>query len=557
MNHSIFKNSIKKSYLGFTLLISLLILTSCNNSPKHVEFIPKDAQMVAAIDVPSIFKKGNVNNINDLKLFFLFRKQIRVGNKRLAFLLDDIIEEPATTGINYQQDLFYFVINSAKDESFSAFAWGIKDQKKFNAFTENLFDKLGGEYDLEKRKNYRRITVNRTLGLAWDDQKAVLIIPENYRSKENIDFGLQYLMKIKERDQLAKQDKFQRFLNDKQDISLWLSSNLFENMYPYSKWFKESEYDLTNNYWSSHINFEDNDIHITMKVDYNKNMQKQLKKHSFDPPNKSNASLLKYFPKKHYGVASISLKTESVYQALESTKATASFKGFEEATNIPMKKIFDNLQGNMVASLFNIEKKTISYQVYDYEYDDDGNYQQVEKTREKEIVVPSGAIAVDLQDRKLIQKLIKSFAANEIKKRGSYIEIKNGRSYPIYLAYNDNVAYLTNDLKAVKKFKNGGFDEHLGQSERKTAIVDNQLFFWMNLDFSNYPRETRKNIFGNGNDEQQRMLKIWNSFARNIQITYRNQESLKIKFTINEDEGNSLHNLINIIDRQSKFFQAR
>lgn len=613
--------------IGILLLgISILFLSSCSNSPENLKVIPEETNAVSVIDIYSIIKKGKLNEIAELKFFKTFKKEIRNENKKVSKIIDNLIEDPTMSGINFKTDIFAYYVNEANDEKFISFSAEIKNQEKFAEFIENVLDKLEIEFDIEKDKNYSYTLIGNEAVIGWDESKAVLLIAENYKSRENLDLEIETLMELKEKDQITANVEFNKFYKSKKDISIWFSTNLFKDSYEFKKIEKEIDLDITDNYISSYLNFEDNNISLLTQFTANSEIQKMMEEN--DVWNNSfNNQILKYFPKKHYATASISLNPMSYYNIIEQEDDFEKIQSeFERETELDLKDLFETIKGNAVYSLFGFENVEYTYMAYGYGFNENkadlldkryviseagylssedkellnqgktiqcnkysrryciniknildnggtietaiknndeinwyeggwdyGKY--VETTNEE--YLPLMGLAIDINGSKIIKKLLEKIPEDEINKRSDYYEFMFDNRYPAYFAFNEDICFVTNDKKSIQAFKDGGYNsDNLGSSNISSGITNSNFYSFLNLNYDEYPKDIKKEIKNNQNDKEEKMLKIWNDFAKSVELKQVDKNSVEIIFNTKENESNSLNTIITTIDDNYKYFMS-
>lgn len=338
-----------------------LSLSSCSNLPENLKVIPEETKALTVIDFYSILKKGQLDKISELKMFRRFKKEIRNENKQVSKIIDNLIEDPTLSGINLTTDLFSYYLNESDDEKFVCFSAEINDDEKFSSFLEDILDKSDIDFDIEKEKNYNYTLIGNEAAIGWDENKTVLIVAENYKSRENLDLEIEILMELEEKDQITVNENFNKFYKNKTDISVWLSTNLFEDNYDFKQLEKEIDYDITDNYISSYLNFGDDDISLLTEFTPNSEIQKLMTENNVYN-NTFNSQLLNYLPKVSYATASMSINPMSIYNILEKDDNFNDMQSeFEINTEFNLKDIFKNINGNVVSSLFGFENIEYTY----------------------------------------------------------------------------------------------------------------------------------------------------------------------------------------------------
>ena len=617
----------KNKSIGIVLFgICALFLSSCSNSPENLKVIPVETNVVSVIDIYSIIKKGKLDEISELKFFKTFKKEIRNENKKVSKIIDNVIEDPTITGIDLSTDVFAYYVNEANDEKFISFSAEIKNQEKFAEFIEDALDDIEVEFDINREKNFSYTLIGNEAVIGWDDKKAVLLIAENYKSRGNLDLEIETLFELKEENQITAKEEFNKFYSSKKDISVWLSTNLFEGNYDFKKIEKEIDFDITDNYISAYLNFGDNNISLLTQFTPNSEIQKMMEENDVWK-NSFNNQLLNYFPKQSFAIASISLNPMSYYNIIEQEDDFEKIQSeFERETELDLKDLFENIKGNAVYSMFGFENVEYTYMAYGYGFNEneaellDERYEiskagylssedkellnqgktiqaesysrrycidikniinnggtvetaiandskinwyeggwdygkYVETTKEE--YLPLMGLVIDINDKKIVKKLIDKIPEDEINKRSDYYEFTIDNGYPAYFSFNENICFITNDKKSIKAFKDGGYSSNnLGSSDISSDITNSNLYSFLNLNYDEYPKDIKKKIKNNQNDNEEKMFKIWNDFAKSIELKQIDNNSIEIIFNTKENESNSLNTIISSIDDNYKYFMS-
>lgn len=613
-----------KSIGIIVLAISALLLSSCSSSPENLKVIPEETNAICVIDIYSIIKKGKLNEISELKFFKTLKKEIRNESKNVSKIIDDLIEDPTISGINFKTDVFAYYVDKAEDEKFISFSAEIKNQEKFAEFIEDILDEL--EIDIEKEKNYSYTLIENEAVIGWDENKAVLLIAQNYSSREHLDLAVETLMELTEKDQITANENFNNFYKNKKDISVWFSSNLFEDNYDFKKIEKEIDFDITDNYISSFLNFEDNNISLLTEFTPNSDIQKMMQENKVWN-NSFNKNLLNYFPKKSFATASFSINPMAFYNILEQEDDFENIQEeFESETGFDLKDLFEAFKGNVVYSLFGFENVEYSYLDWGYGFNEDeaklldkryeiseagylssedkellnqgktiqastynrryciniknildnggtvqtaiendskinwyeggwdyGKY--IETTKEE--FLPFMSMSFDIKGDKIIKKLVEKIPEDKIHKRSNYYEFKFDNRYPTYLAFNENIVLITNDKKSIEAFKDGGYSsDNLGSSNISSDMNSSNFYSFINLNYDEYPKEIKKEIKNNQNEEEEKLFKIWNDFAKSVELKQVNDNSVEIIFNTKNNESNSLNTIIKTIDDNYKYLMS-
>ncbi len=541
----------KTTYIN--LLIALLTISSlfsCSNNPNSIKAIPNKTDVIGVIDVMSLYEKGELEELADMKLFKNAKKELRSENRKLSKLLNNMMEDPKSMGIDFRKDVFIYYINEAKDERYICYAMDLFSQENFSEFIDDVLNKMDVKYDIEEEKNYTYTLIEKGLGIGWDDEKAVFMIPENYKSRKNLDIELEEIFSLKEREQISNVPQFTQFYKNKKDLSFWFSTNLLENFREFDRIERELDFDITDIYLSTYLNFETDAISLKTQVTPNKEVTKMLDQNKIWDKD-FNDDLLGYFPKQHFAVAGVSLDPIAYYNFIKDGEAYIDFESnFEKETNISIEDLISTLNGSAVFSLSDVKEFEYTYdkRVYNsYDY----SYNTVETTDTQ--LLPVMGFAFDINDKVAIKKLLAEMPEDEINKHSNYYEFKLDGRYPVYFAFDDTTFYITNDKKAIKSFKDGEYDgETLSETDVKSDLNNNSLYGFMYLDIDKYPKAMKKEITKNYSAKEKKILNAWNEFAESLAYKQTDNMTYEIVFKTKKTGDNSLSNIIKTIDENSK-----
>jgi len=365
----------KKHIIGIVVLVIsvlfFLVYSFWSSSPENLKVIPKETNAVTVIDLYSMIKKGKLNEISDLNIFKTFKREIRNENKKVSKIIDNIIEDPTISGVNFTTDVFAYYVNQSNDEKFICFSAEIENEEKFAEFIEDILDDIDIEFDIEKEEDYSYTLMENDAAIGWDEDKAVLLIAEDYNSRENLEDGIETLFGLKEKDQITANEEFNKFYSNKKDISVWFSSNLFEDSGGLEKLESEIKVDMTDNYISAYLNFGDD--HISLKTEFtpNSDIQEMMKDNDVWD-NSMNNELLNYFPKEQYATVSMSLNPMTFYNIFEESDGFEEIQyEFEREAQFDLQDLVESFKGNAVYSLFGFDEIEYTYMDWGYGFNED------------------------------------------------------------------------------------------------------------------------------------------------------------------------------------------
>lgn len=608
--------------IAIAIAFGVTFFTSCSSTPESLKTIPKETTIVSAVDLYSVIKKGDLQNAEDLNLFKTVKKEIRSESKDLAKIVENIIETPSITGINFTKDIFAFYTNEYDDEKFICISAVIKNGETFEEFIEDLFDEIDIDYDTDKETEYTIMLVEEEMAIGWDKSKVVFMFPENYKSEQNLDLGIENLFTLKAEDQITAVADFKRFYKNKKDINLWLSTNLFEDSYDFKDIEDEIDIDLTDNYISMHLNFDKDNISLLSQFTPNSELQQLMDENNMQS-GKINASLLKVFPEESYAAASTSFNPKAYLNVLKDRDEYDDIESeFEKVTELELKDVIESINGGVVYSLFGFEKIKYTYTGWGYSFDEsaanklDERYEiseagelsdedkellnqgqtiqastysyrycinianilenggtvetaiendskinwyeggweynnNIEKTKEE--FLPLMGLSFDINNKSTVKDLLAIIPEGMITEHDDYIEFKVDGRYPAYFAYNASLCFVTNDIKSIEAFKDGGYSSNsLNSSSLSSNITNSTFYSFLNLKYDEYPEEFQQDMMGNTSKSESELLDSWDNFAKSIELKQNKDNSVELIFNTESTGDNSLSTLITTIDNNYK-----
>ncbi len=550
----------------------LVLFASCSSRPESLKAIPENTSAIAVVDVFSLYKKGNLEDLEDLEFFKTFQKEIRNEDKKVANFLEDLREDPSKTGVDFTKDVFMYYIDEGTDEKFVCVSLDLKDEEKYAEFLEDIFDKGGVDFDVEKEDLYKYIKVQNEVVFAWDSNKALIVTAQNWSSRENLELEVESLFELKVDKQIVVNKEFMSFYSNKKDVNFWVSSNILESSFYLKELEKQFDVDMTDNYISASLEFEDDRISLQGKMFPNREVREMMKRdnvwdHDF------NNTLLKFLPKQSFANLAMSFNPSENYKVMQEQGELESIeKEFEKEMGFELEDLIKSIEGSMVFSLSNIEESTYTYDTYKMVYNEnktrrfdastneyyyEGGYEYRDTTETRTKTLPVMSLVFDINSDKYLKKVIKKIPESEIEEKDDYYEVKLDGSYSGYFAFDDDTFLFTNDKKSIKAFKDGGLgSKSLSGSSKLSDFSGGGYYAYLNLNYDDYPKEVKKMIEEGQNDKEEEVFEIWTNFARGIELKMIDNFTLEFNLETKDNGKNSLQQLLELMDESFKSFSS-
>ncbi len=535
-----------------TILIVVLIFNPSffSSSTRILKIVPKDTPGVIVLDMKSIIKKGELDELSDTKIYKIALEELRSEIPEAARFLKEIVDDPKITGIDFRSQIvaFPYLKNIDEEEGGAVLAFGIRNEDDFKDFIDEIFDLADIEAELEEEDNYNFYTIDRDVILGWDDSKAMFI-----GGSGDLEDMLEDLMELEKDESIVSNKDFKKFLKEKEDISMWVSTdNDFFNQFlvgeiideiPREIMSRQDQKELINSIEDlsvgMHLKFDDDNISFKTNFNLNEDTKDMYDEFGFGDVS-FEKKLLNYFPKESFGTFSFSANFENMYDYLSDSGALDPLiNEIEDELFFDPEDILDAIGGNFIVSLIDFD--TVEIETYDY-------WSESYRTRDQ--LVPIIGFAMDLDLNREFENLIEFILDNApgLDDYGDYYSV-DADGVAIYFAFDDDALFITNHRESIRNFEDGGYrsNKSLRKSEIASDITKNNVFAYLNVNFDDYPDSITEEL-DLDNYEVRLFLNIWDEFAESF-VLKANMESFEMIFNMKGNKGeNSLKTIISVID---------
>ncbi len=361
------------NFIGVILLgITALFLSACSSTPKNMQAIPDDVNLVAVFDVYSIAQKAKLEDAKNWKITKFLKREIKHESKKLARILEETLENPEVTGLNFQKDLFMFFVEEDKNHHFLAYTAELSNEDDFVDYLEDVAKQVKFDTHIKDEKKYKYIYERDAL-IGWDNDKVIMLIAIEYEARKDLEDEIETLMEVGDKN-ITKNEAFNNFYANKKDVSLWLSTDIFESTRDYRKMSRLVDFDLSDNYLAYYLDFAEDKISLSAKFTPNEEVKKLMEKNNV-MDNDFNEELLKYFPEKQYFLATTAINPMGIYDNLMENKDFEKEiknidKELAKEMNMSLEELFEAVKGSAIISLFGFENMEYTYTSWGYDFDE-------------------------------------------------------------------------------------------------------------------------------------------------------------------------------------------
>ena len=440
--------------LFFLLAFSVMFVISCKSKDKTGGLpIPNDASLVLHLNTKSLASKLTWNEIKQTNWF----KQMQ--SEADDSLAQKIMNDPATSGVNVEEDLVYFMRNLKKGGGYMVLEGTLKDAAAFEAAnkkaTEGQTSKVG-ELNVIKSKDEFVVT--------WKDNRFIYVInapfldmdySKRYRQYDSTGAssssdGLtadslvkyaQELYDLKSDKSLGSDKRFSSLIQESGDVHLWMNAhNLYGSMISGMLSMMKFSTLLEGNIATATLNFDNGKITMDSKNYYNEEFGKLIKKY---PAKNVDADALKRIPSDSVvAVFSMNYPPEGLKEFLKVLGVDGFINGFLGKADYSIDEFVKANKGDLLFAVsdFKIKNETVTIPGYD-----GGEPYTYNKTEPEAKYL----FAVAVNDKPAFDKMI-----SVVQKQVGSEFGQNGPK--ISFGINDKWFAIGNNEEQVNKFQAGG-----------------------------------------------------------------------------------------------------
>ncbi|MBP5190425.1 MAG: DUF4836 family protein [Bacteroidales bacterium] len=452
------KISFRKRFMSSLANVALIVLTlaSCSKKADLGDYVPDDAIGVVSVDMNELWNKADLSNIEQLSFAKLGLQELRSEDPQTAAIVDGILKDPRSTGLDLKGDLLIWVKADEEVTFRGGFLMTMHKRKKFEEFLTKLAADNDFELTISDLKGFRVAKINNAgAGIVFNKTLAMLVPGGT---------NLESLLDMKHRESIASDKQFRKYWKNRSEISLWMSfDHIFEMAEDNGVDMEEimAETGLGKDYWdavkgssiAANLTFDKGVIRTTFEMmgingrTMNAYMQK------------FNSDLVKYMPENTLLTFAMGYNLKQVVNILERQQDEEIDLDEKVTGDKTVRDVINAFGGSVLFSLFDIETYT------------DGRNE------------PLMAVALDINDAETIRTLLAEAKMEEVD--GIYaLSNPIGLGFNIYIALNKKAMYITNSEMSAKTFIKGGYKDALKSVAKK---VKKGNYLYADLTIDDYP----------------------------------------------------------------------
>lgn len=481
----------------------IMVLASCSKGASISSTIPDDASFVATANISNIWDKGDLKNSDNVAFIKLMRQELKKEMPELSDLVDNLIADPSSCGINFKSDIAAFSAKTiGADFVVSAL---VRDAGKVGNFLRNISDNSDLKMNISKEdKYYLAFCDEGDFLVCWDKKKAYLMM---LSSGDNINEAKDYanrIMSLGDSRTMASNDNFNKYLKSHADAGLFTDmKNIMEMRNAFDGIPEKFAEELKKASFFVSLNFNKGDITVLYKTLGLDN--KELAKIT---DCKFNADLLSFMQDKTLAGATFAMNVDALVSELENMQDA---KELDEKIikDITLRDILRSFNGSFAANISDIVENKNSF-------------------------MPTFAFAADLSKNSVFKKVLDEMVGSMLERKGNNYYIKG---IDIYIALNDKVVLVTNDQSVLNTFPNGN-KNGMAQIAKEAK---NGNYLYLDLGIDKYPAVITKRLNNNS-------IQLLKGFIKYADLKTIDKNSGELVIHLANEKQNSLAFTIHYFD---------
>lgn len=492
------------------IVAALLSLTvaACGGADKELSIVPADVSCAVKIDIHQLWQKGELDNMNNLAFVKLLRQEIDDDNPQLGKLINGLLNDPSSSGIDTHRPVVAYTIaaqQQVSDDTYLVIGALLKSEKDFESFLAELARRAELSVTASQYKKFCLATFDEEYVVAWNKHKALFVKPLGNQGLKELNIFAGGQMTMDKATSMAANADFGEFWKSNADIAVWTPSatlsSLANDTYA---WLKPSAHDST--YVSFGLRFDEGAIVIDAKC-YGKNATQR----SYLQSTTFNSKLLNFIPDKAYGVTSAVVDWDDLLNdcnMAHDTSNTMNRKiGDGDATVGELAKSL----GNSVVVGFHGVRTGIGG------------------------TVPLLTLAIDITDNSSLQNVLSATATDH---GNGHFSIDNIVKMPLYMVILDSVLVVSTDPALATA---SSTTPHNALMEFSDSISAHSAYCFIDLCVDHYPTAMTSAI-------PVMVQNLLRSFSTALEAVGNSDGSGSVRILMTNKSENSLLAILHLLD---------
>jgi len=354
----------------FSLILALIFLASCGGKPESLKTIPKDAIGVVSIDVFSLIRKGELDDLDELESISTVMEEVRSEDKKVAKIFEDIMSDPTKLGLDFRKEIYGYTFKEGERDVFTCLSAELWSADSFEELILELKDASPMPIEIKEDGDIKYVAFGPGV-LGWDDDKMVVTMNQgSFFGGADPLVALKKMFDLDASEQLTSVDHFSEFVDDAKDVDVWVSMDFLGQEREFREAMDLMNMDLSDAYLSNHLNFDDDNISMSFTMAPGEKLKEELKDHNIYN-NSFNSDLLSYLPEAHLGVGGAAIDPVAyLYFMSKSPQMAETQEEFQQEFNINLTDLFNAMGGSVAYTFIGMEEVEYTAMEYGYAFDE-------------------------------------------------------------------------------------------------------------------------------------------------------------------------------------------
>src|SRR5690554_4738641 len=335
-----------------TAIVISITFSSCTPGDNAVKYIPSQSLFVGVVDLPQIGIKSKLYKNETFAFIENVIDMTEESQEAYSVLLRGIIKDHNTSGINVYSPLYtYMEYDKSK---YGCIVVSLSDNIAFSDYVEGM---LSDAFTKAEKDNIIIYTDEKESCIAFNEDVALFISIDNYSTEFVVN-----LFNITEENTISENDEFSAFMDDAEDISLFLPTNhLLELNKDIEKEISSSisllgDYtieDIRNSYITLSVAFNSDNINTSIEIYGDEDFNALISENSFAKENFSD-EILSFLPEKTLFFIASTYDSEKLMSYIKKIDTKENFLSAIEKNGISIEPILKNFDGDFALSFYDI-----------------------------------------------------------------------------------------------------------------------------------------------------------------------------------------------------------
>ena len=329
-----------------------LLMAGCSDGQEYVNALPKNAAVVASVDLDAIVGKSGINKANNASQKKELKQLVKGAVNGAAEWVDALFEDAGESGIDFGKDVYCFAGSGMANYGFVA---KIKDSDRL----EDLLKALGEQgicSSVEDTDGGRYVVAANWL-LAFSDKAVVVMTDAKDTDARKLVRRASMMLRQEEGEGFSATSDFTAMCEVKSDINLWLTLEMLpREIFNPMTMGATADMDLKDVKGIAHINFESGKTVVNFKMESKDSYISSLIGKAEQSTGDIAGRLAVDFPANTPVWLNSSLNGKELYDMIQSIPMG---RRYFEKSMLPLdfKQIFGSMKGDCALAITNVQRK--------------------------------------------------------------------------------------------------------------------------------------------------------------------------------------------------------